>query len=303
MNPIIPPQIPNYPKPYIFPNFPKNMTVIIGMKYKDGVVLIADRKQVEGANFRFGDKIFMPLSSLDNSPELAFSNKIAVGCAGWTDLCQQFNERIKVIAQSRIVEYQGANRRDIISQGIDIDAFESGKIKRDRLFKYNLHTSNVLGFLDDSANVIKLLVEQAKPHIGQLNQDVLDVIIGGYGDKPLLSIIFYSGLINEIKDYYSTGSGSPFATHFLDVNYRKDMTLKECISLGILAIKYCQEFKLGDGGVGLSDGEMPQIVFVTKDKCEEYKSTDEEAKKILAKADKTIKEIRGSLELYGSQLD
>lgn len=55
------------------------MTLIIGLKYKEGVVLIGDTKILDGSDYYHDNKISNPLEGA----------KIAVGSAGFTQLSKE----------------------------------------------------------------------------------------------------------------------------------------------------------------------------------------------------------------------
>ncbi len=290
----------NPPKPYIHFSIPKSMTLIIGMKYKDGVILIGDRKVVEGAKFRWEDKIFTPFTDLDSTyiKDTGFTKNIAIAGSGWTDLIHQFAERISGLARGRIEDCKNLNRKDLLVAGINPEDVAKGIIKRNPQYQYKMFQGTFIGFMDDCATNVKQLIEQIQGYLGKYNQDNLAIMVGAYTDKPFLATAMFSGFIQEhIKGYASIGSGTTYAQHFLDINYKENMSLEECIKLAVFAIKYCEKFQLGENGIGLKEGTLPQIVTITKDGCTEIKLDATQIKKYLDEAGKKINSIETHLKI------
>src|SRR3989344_3220986 len=68
---------------------------------------------------------------------------------------------------------------------------------------------------------------------------VVATICGGFNEDGSVEIYSLSpaGDIREIKDYYASGSGMPFAMGLLERQYRKDVTIKEGTELSKECIK------------------------------------------------------------------
>lgn len=88
------------------------MTLIIGMKYDKGLVLIGDTKIVkDGSKDQHENKITAPLTG----------NRVAVGAAGFTDLSKEFNRKIGQLVNQRLTEYKHLNMKDLNGTGISMD--------------------------------------------------------------------------------------------------------------------------------------------------------------------------------------
>ena len=76
------------------------MALIIGLRFKDGVVLIADRKITENnGKFSYGDKIKLP-----------FGTALGFAAAGFEHKFKQFNRRIVEIVGEKQRQFQIKNQ-------------------------------------------------------------------------------------------------------------------------------------------------------------------------------------------------
>ncbi len=64
---------------------------------------------------------------------------------------------------------------------------------------------------------------------------IVQLLLGGYDDKPRLYYIDLFGTISE-EDYMATGSGSPVAFGVLEKNYSPDMDLSRAVDLASKAV-------------------------------------------------------------------
>ncbi len=121
------------------------------------------------------------------------------------------------------------------------------------------------------ANILRSSYKSFHPELVQL-------IVGGYDNKPHLYSIDAVGGIDEANDYTFSGSGSVIAVGVLENGYRKGLGEKEAIELAVRSIKAASERDAATGGKGID------VVVMNK---EGYKRlSDKEVKQILDKIDK-----------------
>ena len=80
---------------------------------------------------------------------------------------------------------------------------------------------------------------------------IVQLLIGGYDDKPRLFSFDPSGSLIEEDEFFSTGSGSVMALGVLEDNYRKDMSAEEAKRLVVRAIKAAIKRDIASGGSGI----------------------------------------------------
>lgn len=81
---------------------------------------------------------------------------------------------------------------------------------------------------------------------------IVQLVVGGYDTKPRLYSFDMSGAIQEEEEYFSTGSGSPFALGVLENRYKKGMSVEEGKKLVAKAIKAATERDIASGGKGIN---------------------------------------------------
>jgi len=79
----------------------------------------------------------------------------------------------------------------------------------------------------------------------------VQLIVGGYDEKPRLFSFAPDGSMIEEEKFYSSGSGSPMAFGVLENKYTKGMTLDEGKKLVVDAIKSAVERDIASGGDGI----------------------------------------------------
>jgi len=80
---------------------------------------------------------------------------------------------------------------------------------------------------------------------------LVQLVVGGYDTKPRLYSFDPSGSMMEETEYFSTGSGSPFALGVLEDNYKPDMDVESAKKLVVRAIKAAVERDAFSGGKGI----------------------------------------------------
>ena len=81
---------------------------------------------------------------------------------------------------------------------------------------------------------------------------IVQLVVGGYDTQPRLYSFDMSGAIQEEKEYFSTGSGSPFALGVLENRYKKGMSVEDAKRLVARAIKAATERDIASGGRGIN---------------------------------------------------
>lgn len=263
-------------------DYPK-MTLIIGIKYKEGVVLIGDTKISEGTNFYHDKKIVRPIENLH----------VVVGCAGYTQLAKEFNTKINLLIQQRTSEIRLANIRELNGTNTDILDIESGKIKH-IILPYDYKAINLL---DDCATLTNQIASSGKVYSPNPIESLISLLVSD--GQTILYQIDCNGFKIEVP-YASIGSGTDHIGDYLKKNYYEDITLKESILLGTFLIKYveCLDF---DRNVGLEKGKLPQVYLLKKDFVGEYELPIEEKINILNDVKKRIKTIRKSMILFNNK--
>jgi proteasome beta subunit len=80
---------------------------------------------------------------------------------------------------------------------------------------------------------------------------IVQLVIGGYDDKPRLFSLDPSGGLSEEKEYFSTGSGSVMAFGVLEDNFRKGMTVEKAKELVARAVRAATKRDIASGGEGI----------------------------------------------------
>ena len=73
-------------------------------------------------------------------------------------------------------------------------------------------------------------------------------ILAGYDSEPRVYSLDPVGGFDCRDNFYSTGSGSPFAYGVLEAGYKENMTVEEAVTLVVKAIKAAIERDIGSGG-------------------------------------------------------
>lgn len=121
-------------KSYKSPDIKKKMTLIIGLKCKEGVIIVSDRKVTNYASNKpkYITKIHKPLENVT----------LFYGASGYAHLFKEFNRRIPLLVQQRIREFELHNYATMKKQGVDY--YETLDIEEDKAPK-ELQSSDVEG--------------------------------------------------------------------------------------------------------------------------------------------------------------
>lgn len=102
----------------------------------------------------------------------------------------------------------------------------------------------------------------------------VQLLIGGFDEKPQLYSFDASGSLQEEDEFFSTGSGSPIALGVLEERFKKDMSVEEAKKVVARALKSAIERDIASGGGGID------IVVINKTGYKEV--PEEDIKKLTA---------------------
>ncbi len=214
----------NYPKKIM-----NDMTLIIGVRCKDGVIIAGDKKVVEGTNITSEEKITsLPLS-------------IYVAGAGVKEIIDKFNERIPTILQERRM----LNFNEIKKENPNINI-------EDVPFYFRPYE-----FLEDCEG---LLTNLSQRYIDEAHQfwhsDILvGVIVNTTAELHHLDTL--SCLDSKRRGFKCIGSGAPYAEFILKGLWDEDLSMREMAEICNFVIKEIEKC-----GIDNNVGEGVQIVFV-----------------------------------------
>ena len=87
---------------------------------------------------------------------------------------------------------------------------------------------------------------------------MVQLILGGFDEKPCIFSLDALGSIEEEKKFFSTGSGSPMALGVLEDGYKEGLSVEEGAKIALRAITAAIERDIGSGGKGID------IALITK---------------------------------------
>ncbi len=114
-------------------------------------------------------------------------------------------------------------------------------------------------FIDDCKSLIKGISNQFL----DMTPYPLEVLVGhkGVGIPPSLRFIDSNGREQEIDNYISIGSGTPFVKKFFDRLYKYNKSMNYLVSLAFATIVYVQDIAR-EKTVGISNKFPPEAVIV-----------------------------------------
>ena len=234
----------NYDKLYLPKTIMGNMTLIIGARCKDGVVLVADKKVTEGNTSIAQDKITI----------LPFG--VAVSGAGHTDFFDKFSIKLK---------------NYLIQRSAEIEQLKAKKeIPKDSpLYSY------IDEFITDCETLIVKLREDYREVEPQLH---LLMSLRNENNSELHFIAMDSGVDSIRKTFKTIGSGSPYADFFLRELWNPNLTMEEMAKIGTFIIDYVSDKKLDEAvGYGVQIVKIPDLIPNMKDgegEIKEFEITD-----------------------------
>lgn len=79
----------------------------------------------------------------------------------------------------------------------------------------------------------------------------VQLMVGGFDTQSKLFSLDAAGAVTDEKEYFSTGSGSPFALGVLENGYRKRMTVEQAKKLAAKAVHVATKRDIASGGSGI----------------------------------------------------
>lgn len=153
--------------------------------------------------------------------------------------------------------------------GMQGDAQALGRIIKAEFKLFELQEGRKIT-LESAANLMANILYSRRfyPYFVQL-------IIGGYDKDPKLFVFDPSGAMTDEKEYFSTGSGSPFALGVLEDQFKKDMDVESTKRMVVNAIYSATKRDIASGGSGIN--------LVVIDSKGYHKISDENVNKLIKK--------------------
>jgi len=277
------------------------MTLIIGAKFKDGVILVSDRKVTnpDSPNDEWSKKLKLPYP---NSP-------ICFGAAGYQNKYNQFNRKIIEIAAEHMRETEIKNKAFLKKHGLnypkeeketEVKKLDKEDIEKATNVKENVEQDNIAlpyvysmeHFLEDSEDLVRKLCTGQDGIIRPL-LEVLVILL--YNNQARLHHIDFDGDEDE-GDYFAIGSGAEYIKLFLSKFWSKEMDIEEIFKLACFCIYYVQDLGL-DRGVGMEEGILPNHYVVTPDPkvFGYYNGFDGKEKEIINGVRKDVKKFKRTI--------
>jgi 20S proteasome alpha/beta subunit len=278
------------PEPFRYPTRkPEPMTLVIGFRCKDGVVLVADRKitDTESAAPIWGSKIRKPMQT----------EPVIFGAAGEVNLFREFERKIFPQMQQSVTEYYVQNIKALTESGLSreeameqLSSQDVSKVARGKIPAPYVYNANA--FIDDCRKLINSITGQVRgyPH-GSLRV-LLSIFNNG---KATLHEIDPFGNEGQIEDYAAIGAGSPFVKTFFDRMYRRDFnSTDKLLRLSFLAIRFTEKIAR-EASVGYTKEYPPEAFQVSNNgRCEEIKIRN--LNEVLDSVDEQVKAFEGSIK-------
>lgn len=246
------------------------MTLIIGARFRDGVILISDRKVTEfnSGKHTFEKKLQTPLN---------FS--VVFGAAGYSHKFKQFNRMILDLVDQRIREFKVKNISYYKQNDIEYEEPTQVETKIEKLTTKEIENEGskeeeavtAIQTPDVFIYTHELFIKDCSDLTRQLcigkdgiARPDLDVLLGIHSrDRARIHHLDYLGEEQEV-DFCAIGSGAAYVEIFLRKFWREEMSIEQIISLCFFCIFYVQDLNLEDG-VGVEINSLPDHQVVTND--------------------------------------
>lgn len=202
--------------------FNRDVTLIIGARCCDGVVMLGDTKTIN-QNVVYSKKITLPFSN----------NKVMFGGSGKGGLYNDFLQRVT----KEVIEIDRKSHYDV--QLTTNAGFQTlvNRVLRDM---NEHHRSNIEWFLENLSIMCAMRIDSELP-------DLLHFL-------PI-------GSAEQINEYFPIGSGCNYGKLFFENTWKPNWTIEQTIKLGLLTIKAVNEFNL-DNSVGFNEQYPPQVCYI-----------------------------------------
>lgn len=102
---------------------------------------------------------------------------------------------------------------------------------------------------------------------------IVQLVVGGYDNKPRLFSFDPTGGLQDEKEYFSTGSGSLTAFGVLEDNFKKKMSVEDAKKLVVRAVYAATKRDIASGGSGIDVAVIDSRGF--------HEAPEEEVKKLM----------------------
>lgn len=198
------------------------MTIIVGLKCVDGAIIASDSQQEFGRG--------VAVKRINVSKIYTFEDKCAIAGAGTLAHIEKAVDAVKT----------GLNTAKKRKGGLDLTEDEcTNAIEKSitAVYKeYNIERAKFLGESRESNFFRPILILGGLVKVDDKN-------------KPCVSIIHSKGLVENIVDYATAGSGAAYAELILKELYSEKITIKEGIAAAIYTIDAVKEIDPNCGGV------------------------------------------------------
>lgn len=179
----------------------KNLTIVIGAKCKDGVVLIADSKVLRGTDYSYEAKIDSQMRG------------IVYGASGTTAFFDKFKRHL-ISQRQRLAKEK--------NRSVSEPAFD-----------------NLEEFLIVCERILRFYKKEYKLKQEPALQLLIGVQAGNQAFLHFLDTT--ECIEEEIKKYLVIGHGEPYATPLMKIFCREDMNMKQVAILGCFIIRLIEE--------------------------------------------------------------
>ncbi len=129
--------------------------------------------------------------------------------------------------------------------GVAGDAQALARLMRAELKLYRLQENKKISVKGAATLLANIMYSRRMfPYIVQL-------IVGGYDEKPRLYSFDPAGAVEEEREFFSTGSGSPMALGVLEEKYKPGISTEDAKGLVARAIRAATERDIASGGRGV----------------------------------------------------
>lgn len=237
------------------------MTLVIGAKYKGGVILVADRKVTNPNSHKpeWVTKLKQPYAN----------SAICFGATGYKSKYDQFNRKILQIVGEHMretelmnrglykknnLEYPETEQEEEVDKTLDMADVENKPEKKESKKQeiLQVHDYTMENFLEDSQDLIRRLCTEPN---GLIRSDLEALVILYNNDETRLHHLDFDGSEEEL-DYYAIGSGANYVNLFLSKFWHSEITIDQILKLAYFCIYYVQDLKF-DNGVGVEEGILP----------------------------------------------
>jgi 20S proteasome alpha/beta subunit len=274
----------------------RKMTLIIGMRFKDGVLLVSDRKVTEEGTGRF---------NFENKLKSPLDIPLTFAAAGYSHKFKQFNRKIIDLVNQRLREIQINNMAYLNERGLNYIEEVKRTPKKKKLSNKDIEKSDseqtIIENLSPIINPYEYTHEKFIDDCGKLinsmctgKDDILrpdlDVSLIRYTTEPSLHHINFLGEEEEL-DYCAIGSGAEYVNKFLREFWKEELSIEEALKLSYFCIYYVQDLKF-DLGVGVEEDMLPDHQVITLDgTMGNFIGFDGKEKEIISEIRKEIKKF------------